>query len=252
MIIDTPLPTQLPALRGLWKEAFGDTDSFLDAFFHTAFHPDRCRVASKDGHVLAALYWFHCLYENQPIAYLYAVATAKEFRGQGICHKVIKNTHQHLHTLGYKGTLLVPGSDTLFPLYETMGYQISSALRTFTCTAGKETVSLSVVEYHEFSARRRALLPKGSVIQENENLDFLQTQAQFFAGEDFLLTARIEGDMLYGIELLGNCFVAPKLLCTLHCHRGVFRTPGTEHPFAMYHPLTQDVSAPSYFGFAFD
>lgn len=48
----------LPALRELWKEAFGDGDSFLDQFFSVAFAPERSRVAVVDGAVGAALYWF--------------------------------------------------------------------------------------------------------------------------------------------------------------------------------------------------
>ena len=33
MTIDRPLPQQIPDLRRLWKEAFGDTDDFLDISF---------------------------------------------------------------------------------------------------------------------------------------------------------------------------------------------------------------------------
>ena len=60
MTIDRPLPEQLPQLRGLWKEAFGDTDAFLDIFFHRAFSRNRCRCVTLNGQVVAALYWFDC------------------------------------------------------------------------------------------------------------------------------------------------------------------------------------------------
>ena len=36
MTFDYPTPQQLPGLRQLWQQVFGDTDEFLDAFFSTA------------------------------------------------------------------------------------------------------------------------------------------------------------------------------------------------------------------------
>ena len=50
--------SDLPALRALWQQAFHDSDSFLDRFFHTAFSPARSRLAAVDGVIAAALYWF--------------------------------------------------------------------------------------------------------------------------------------------------------------------------------------------------
>lgn len=94
MNIDVPQINQIPALRALWKEAFGDTDDFLDAFFSTAFRPNHCRLVTVDGHAAAVLYWFDCLHMDKPIAYIYAVATAKAYRGQGLCHKLMENAHQ--------------------------------------------------------------------------------------------------------------------------------------------------------------
>lgn len=252
MIIDASLHTQIPALRSLWKEAFGDSDSFLDDFFRTAFHPDRCRIVTENGQIIASLYWFHCVCEGQPIAYLYAIATAKKYRGQGVCHKLMESTHRHLHTLGYHGVILVPGNNELFPFYESMGYQTCSTITTLECTASSDSVALSAISSNEFLKLRRTLLPRGSVLQENEHLDFLQTQARFYAGENFLLVARKEADTLYGIELLGDHRVAPQLPGAFQCTRGVFRTPGTGTPFAMYLPLTKEAVRPSYFGFAFD
>ncbi len=39
----------VPALRELWKEAFGDRDRFLDQFFEGPFAPERSRVAVVEG-----------------------------------------------------------------------------------------------------------------------------------------------------------------------------------------------------------
>ena len=46
MKIDHPVPEQYQQLVQLWKEAFGDTEEFIDGFFCTAFSPARCRLGS--------------------------------------------------------------------------------------------------------------------------------------------------------------------------------------------------------------
>lgn len=253
MTIDAPQKEHLPALRRLWKEAFGDTEEFLHNFERTAFHVDRCRNVTVDGETIAALYWFDCSYRDRRIAYLYAIATAKARRGQGLCRQLMKNTHQHLKTLGYEGAILVPGSKELFEFYNKIGYQTCSYIAEFCCSASTREVALRTIDKTEYTRLRRQFLPIDGVVQEGENLEFLQTMANFYVGDGFLLAARGEGDTLYGTELLGDRSVAPAIVKGLGYAKGNFRTPGTERPFAMYHPLCDSpLAPPSYFGLAFD
>jgi len=253
MNINIPLETQIPSLRVLWKEAFGDSDEFLDTFFRVAFHPNRCRCITENNEVLAALYWFDCLYEGEKIAYIYAVATAVSHRGQGLCHRLMADTHIHLFDLGYEGALLVPGSRELFDFYEKIGYQTSTYLRKFECKAGPEELLLFPISKEEYARLRKALLPKRSVIQENENLDFLEAQADFYMGHGFLLATHKDSDTLSAVELLGDTSIAPAIVHTLGYTKGTFRTPGNRVPFAMFHSLRDNLLLPpDYFGFAFD
>lgn len=249
MKIDHPAGTA--ALRSLWKQAFGDTDAFLDSFFSTAFAPDRCLQAAKDGALAAALYWFDCEAEGRKIAYIYAVATDKNFRRQGICHKLMGKVHEILKNRGYSGTILVPGEPALEDFYAPMGYRACTQLREVFCARGPELVPLRPIDGAEYARLRRELLPPGAVLQEGESLSFLAAQAEFYAGTHLLLAARWEGETLFGLELLGDITAAPGILTTLGCARGQFRTPGQGRPFAMYRPL-DDAPAPTYFGFAFD
>ena len=101
MTIDAPRQEQIGQLRLLWKEAFGDTDAFLDSFFAIAFACDRCRCVTEDSRVTAALYWFDCSCGGKKMAYLYAVATAKDRRGSGLCRALLEDTHAHLKKKGY-------------------------------------------------------------------------------------------------------------------------------------------------------
>lgn len=238
-------------LRALWQEAFEDDDSFLDAFFSTAFCPQRCHTITENGQLKAALYWFDCSCRGKKIAYIYAVATAKAYRGKGLCRQLMEKTHRHLAGLGYHGAILVPGNTGLFHLYEKLGYKTVSGIHEFSCTRAPSDLTLTQISSQEYARLRRQLLPAGSVLQEEENLAFLQTQCSFFSAEHCLLAAHREKDRLFCPELLGDASLAPKILTALNCREGTFRTPGSGQPFAMYHGFT-DIPVPTYFGLAFD
>lgn len=250
MTIDHPTPALYPGLRGLWQEAFGDSDAFLDSFFSTAMAPSRCFAATEDGQVAGALYWFDCTCRGEKVAYLYAVATAKAFRGRGICHALMERTHHHLQEQGYAGTVLVPGEDSLLAFYGKMGYEPFCACQTVSCGAKNSTMTLHPITPTQYADLRRGLLPPGGVVQEGENLDFLSQQATLYAGSGFVLAGRKEGQHFTALELLGNAH-PQSILAALKCQTGDFRQFGAGKPFAMYRPLT-DAPTPNYFAFAFD
>lgn len=246
MSIDHPTPSQIPRLRTLWQEAFGDSDAALDNFFVNAYAPERCLCITEGEQAAAAAYWFGC----GEYAYIYAVATAKSHRGQGLCHRLMDAIHALLTRQGYSGAIVVPGEESLRKFYADMGYDHFGGIREFACQANSQPVSLRKVEAEEFAALRRKLLPAGAVVQEGENLAYLQTYAKFYAGEGFLLTAVQNGEELQGLELLGNTDAVHGILVALGAKSGTFRTPGNDL-FAMYKPLNRE-NPPTYFGFAFD
>lgn len=249
MIIDRPQDTK--PLRQLWKQAFGDTDAFLDSFFAFGFSPNRCRQLSIDGNVVSALYWFDCSYNGKKIAYLYAVATDKAFRGRGLCPMLMEDTHRHLQSLGYAGALLVPVSESLFRFYEKLGYRTCSTVSEFTCAA-TGSIAMRSVTAQEYATLRQDFLPPGSVALEGSMLNFLKEQYIFYAGEDFALCAASEGETLIAAELLGNVSAAPGITAALGKRQGRFRTPGAGKPFAMYRSLSCEADMPSYFALALD
>lgn len=250
MKIDYPAQEQLPRLRAIWQEAFGDSEAFVNCFYDTAFAPDRCRCVTVEEQTAGALYWFDCRCQDQPVAYVYAVATAKKYRGRGLCRALMEDTAKHLRSLGYAGILLVPARG-LFTMYGKMGYETCAYISEFTCTAGERPLSLRSVDEAEYARLRRELLPEGGVVQEGENLSFLAAQAKFYTGDGFLLAASAQEDALTGLELLGDADAAPGILTALGKSRGIFRTPGQDVPFAMFKALS-DCPRPQYFGLAFD
>lgn len=252
MIIDRPQSGDIPALRRLWQQAFGDTDAFLDSFFATGFSPDRCRCLWENDHLAAALYWFDCSWEEKPVAYLYAVATDETYRGRGLCRTLMEDTHSHLRDKGYAASVLVPGTKELFGLYKKMGYRTFGYAREFSCQAAGAPVHLQTLTPEEYAKRRGAFLPTGSVLQEGAILDFFQTQGAFYAGENFLLAGVADKEILIAQEFLGDASAAPGILKTLDVKEGRFRAPGRKKPFAMFYPLQNHAKPPTYFGIALD
>lgn len=250
MRAEHPLPGQLPQLRQLWQEAFGDTEDFLDSFFRVAFSPRRCLCITVEGKVAAAAYWFDCGWEDRKCAYIYAVATGKEYRGQGLCRQLMEDVHRLLAERGYAGCVLVPGSDGLFAMYGAMGYRDMPGIRRITYAAGKIPAQLTKLTAEDYAQLRKKYLPAGSIGQEGENLAFLKEFYEFYRGDDFLLCCARDGSLLVGAELLGIGDHAG-IVCALGCRKGSFRSPGGDGKFAMYYPLTPDF-APRYFAFAFD
>ena len=251
MIIDKPETGQIPMLRKLWSEAFGDTDEFLNVFFKTAFSSERCACVTVCDDVAAALYWFDCECRGKRIAYIYAVATAKAYRGQRLCHKLMEYTHRLLKKQGYSGSVLVPVTPSLFSFYGDMGYKTSGYVSELKYTAGTEKTAVCRIQKDEYKKLRRSYLPEGGVIQEGENLDFFETQADFYKGDGFVVATRVEKGVFYGIEFLGNIGKIPYVLKTLGYSEGKFRTVGDTKAFSMYCALDTSLP-PGYFGLAFD
>lgn len=251
--IRAPKQSDREALRGLWKEAFGDSDDFLDLFEQTAYSPERARALFCDGDLSAALYWFDCECEGEKIAYLYAIATAKSQRGRGLCRALMEETHAQLRDRGYAAAILVPSEPSLFGFYEKLGYKIATQVREFSCRADGTPIKLIRIGAQEYAKLRRSLLPEGGVVQEKENLSYLAAQAELYRGEDFLLAVRREAERLFGIELLGDESAAPRIVRALGKERGSFRTVGAERDFSMLLPLDdKKTRCPTYFGLAFD
>lgn len=237
------------ALRALWKQAFGDSDAFLDGFFSVGFSPERCNTIEKDGKVSAMLYWFDCFWENKKVAYIYAVATDKAFQNQGLCRALMEDTHCRLRALGYRGAVLVPAREGLFDLYAKFGYRSFCPRETLTQTAAEKSVAITPCTPDSYRQKRETRLPQGSVLQDKKTFSFLATYAKFYEGEDFLFCGGEDEGVFYFQEFLGNTAQIPGILKALDAVSGQYSVSG-EQPSAMYLPLDGTEMIPAYFGIA--
>ena len=244
---------EINELKKLWKEAFGDSDAFLDTFFTKVYAKERTRIQKTDEKISSALYFFTCQFNNKKIAYLYAIATKSEFRNKGLCKALMTDTHSYLKSSGYAGAILCPASDSLFKFYEKMGYKTCTYVDEEEVSATEGNISLKKISGEEYMLLRRSYIPLNGVIQENENLDFLKTETEFYKSDEALFTSRKHGSKLFVSEFWGNKSLFGKIVYAMNCEKGIFRSMGNKKPFAMYLPFdAYDTDCPDYFGFAFD
>jgi len=246
MIIEHPKWQDVPALRGLWKQAFSDTDTFLDSFFSLAFSPERTLVARKKKQIVGALYWFDCLCGEKQYAYIYAVATEKDHRGKGICTALMGEVHAKTEQQG-KGTILVPADDGLRTFYRRLGYRDFGGMDEVPCCAGETSVAVEKLTAHIYAQRRRQLLPEGGVLQEGVFLPFLEGNMHFYGGKDWLFAIQEN----FSPEFLGDKAHIPGILKTLQIPQVTVRCSG-RRPFAMCRCIAGENSIPQYFAFALD
>lgn len=249
MTVTQPTPAQETDLRQLWKQAFGDSDAFLDGFFATGFAPERCRCITWNDRVAAALYWFDCQWAGKKLAYIYAVATDSDFRGKGFCRRLMADTHAHLEKLGYHGAVLVPGSRELFDMYEKFGYRGFSPRLWQEVTAAPEETAIRALTGAEYGEKRRARLGSGGVLQEGPALNYLSTFAGFYEAAECLFCGGGEEAFLFQ-EFFGPIEAVPGILAALKAKAGRVPCPDRGQDYAMYYPLTGDGDMPTYFGLA--
>ena len=239
---------EVPALRQLWKQAFGDSDEYLDLFFSRAYAPDRCRILEKSG-IGGAAYWLRCDACGLRLAYVYGVAIREDLQNQGFGSALMEDLRATLKQEGYDGILLVPGDEGLRRYYEKLGYRTISWQDRFEAEAG-HPAQMKRLTTEQYAAFRSIFSLRGYVAQEKENLALLEGMADFYLGEDFLVAvAAGEGECL---ELLGNRAAAPGITAALGLETCRFRAVGGEFPYAMGLSLGKDLPEELYFGFGFD
>ena len=252
MLPEHPTQEMTCQLRRLWQEAFGDTQEYLDGFFRVGFSPENCLCIRQEGNIAAALYWLDMTCRGEKTAYIYAVATAQAYRGQGLCRRLMERTHRILKDRGYAMAVLVPQEPGLVRMYEALGYFPGSGIALLEAAPAEGPIALRSVGPAEYNARRNSLLPPGSVELGEQALAFLSLHSEFFLGEDFALAAVQEKGQLLGLEYLGPEQNVPRITAALGCAGAKLRVPGNDLPFAMYYPLVPGAAAPNHFGFAFD
>lgn len=267
----TSLNTDIPALRRLWKQAFGDEDACIDAFFNTAYTPERVLVLREDGQVRAMACWLPMTVcqasRGWPAGYLYAVSTEASARGRGFCRQLLAFAEEFLAARGIKVLLLVPGGPSLRQFYRRCGYADFTTvdMEELRVTAAQgQAEPIAAPEYLEL--REQLLSDRPYVSCPVPVLEFQDALARLYGGglvrlsgsgtEGCACVARDAGGRAVVYELLwpGDRAEGASLAAGLvGAERALVRAPGSTTPFAMANWLIkQPECRPPYLGLALD
>lgn len=245
--IEPPRPADLPALAALWREAFDDCDeAFLHDFFRYGFAPDRCRCVRAEGRIAAMVNWFW----YGDAAYLYGVATAADFRRQGLCRMLLADTCKVLAAAGASSAVLIPANGELARAYGTMGFAPIPEMALRRMRAGEKTAALTPLPWRDYREKSRALVPRAVNFPDPRHDGFAECQFAAFSGDGFTLAAdraALAAGTLENVVLLGNPAAGPGILAALGVPEGTFTLcapgPGT----AMGRRLTGQGAVPPFF-----
>lgn len=109
--------------RALWKEAFGDNDSFIEQFMNRYYNPENLLHIGTEKKLFSMLHLIPFDYNNGTIGIIYALATATEERSRGYATILIQRAIETAQKRGYTHIALIPASEQLFSYYNKRGFK---------------------------------------------------------------------------------------------------------------------------------
>lgn len=118
-MLTTPTTSDIPTLKAMWHNIFGDEMSDIDKFFQILFVNKNTLIWKDRDEVASMLYMLP--YEHN--VYLYALATLPQYRGCGIMTTLINEACKIAEEQDAKSVFLIPakGMETY---YEQFGFTI--------------------------------------------------------------------------------------------------------------------------------
>lgn len=158
----------IPALRRLWKLAFGDSEAYMDNFFQTYYHPERMLVLEEEGEICSMTAWFDTSFVvpgrgEYRAAYLYAVATDPERRGRGLAARLLAGADQYFCSLSIPAVTTVPAEPSLHNFFGANGFRecfqlVQRELTPEELPAAPEKTGFQRLSPGEYGRLREALL----------------------------------------------------------------------------------------------
>lgn len=214
----------IPALSALWKQAFADDDAEIARFFREAF-PHTLGFGAKEGETLAAMCFALpvqavCGEQSHPAAYLYAVATDRARRGEGICRGLLAFAEKELRKRGTEVLLLVPADEGLAAMYRKLGFTGAACTQTPVCVPDPAGAAQEVGVIDYAGLRETLLWDVPHVRYARHWLDFAAHETHFYAlrlgmASGCAAVRRTEDGALHIDELLPDVRLLPALVPVL-------------------------------------
>ncbi len=108
--------------RALWTQVFGDEREEVDRFLIDIHREDNLLTHSEQGRVVSMLSIVEIDTDYGPTAYLYAIATAEQWRSRGFADALIRQAIEISRERGYKAVMLIPSEESLVEYYKRFGF----------------------------------------------------------------------------------------------------------------------------------
>lgn len=155
-------PGDVPRLRELWGQVFGDGDDFLNLFFSTLYVPGNALVGEAAGRVATMLFLLPMTFVDETGArwempYVYALATDPVCRGKGHARALLAYADTQAKARGAAGICTVPAQASLHAFFASAGYREGLFTRRFVLSSEALTAALPMEPEAYNAARRTAL-----------------------------------------------------------------------------------------------
>lgn len=116
----------LPTLRDMWHEIFGDNSDFIDIYFNGLIKHNQTLIWEEGGEIAAMLYMWNYQFSYDgtaiPCYYLAGLGTLPKYRKRGIMSQLIKESNRVMKYRKIPISILVPAEKSLFDYYAQFGY----------------------------------------------------------------------------------------------------------------------------------
>lgn len=276
-------PQDWPACKALWRAAFGDDDAYIDNFRENYYRPERVVILKDENGIqsMLALLPMELRWADggkTRAAYLYALATHPDARGQGYATFLMRYADFYLGEQAIPFLSTVPAEEPLQAFFAAAAdfqrcHPIDEAELPTPVPAAIPAAPVSGEEYH--ALREELLRDTAHAIYDVEYLDYQRKVSALFGGGLYRIetsagpacaAAELHGDLLDVRELLSPvdgqrealaalAAALPAPRCRVRCPADTCTLPGTVRKlFGMGKrvPPVPVVLAESYFGLAFD
>lgn len=239
MIIRMPEPEDIPQMKILWQNAFGDPAACIDAFFATGYRQEHSRVL-WEKEVLGAVYWFDFFRQGSRYSLLYALAVKESRRGKGLGNALMEQVCKDLQDDGYAGALLVPAGAHLYDFYSRLGFSHFGGADTLTVKAAGKQVYVAQTDIPGY------LKDRPGFSWDEAFCAFVENQCVLYRTEDiWLIRYKDAADIQ---EYIGPAEKLPRILAGLGIHEANVRMPGVKQPAGMCRMFREGEPLPGYFG----
>ncbi len=271
-------PEDLPLVKKLWEDVFGDNGTYIDQFFHHLYQRNilTCKI-DEEVASMAVLLPASILVERKEhkMRYVYACATAPKFRRMKLMSKLLDKAFEDVTQQGETGLFLLPANEELYDFYETNGFcnffyhdqqRFSFPLLTEKIDNSYKIVQISAEKYQ--TLRHRYLHNDGIIHYPVEHFRFIGDPKINYPAKFYEILCQGKNVAIGFMEKRSDAIIAKEFLAKkietqmLHaiCHQLekeqiILNTPGKTYRDAMlrsqYAPLFQkEISG--YFNLALD